>query len=152
MLVNTIQADPCRSTAFALLRASTLGLVTTDLSFEYCWTAIWADIEAYLGIIAANLSLCRMYYGWLKDTFRSARSARGTAPGSIEAGSYPLSPYSEPKSNHSAQIRGRRARRISDTPSEESQMPFGMSREAQYNATEALKHMDIDERESQSDG
>ena len=147
-----IEAHLRRSTAFALLRASTLGLVTTDLSFEYCWTAIWADIEAYLGIIAANLSLSRMYYGWLKDAFRGTHSVRGTAPGTVEGGSYPMSPYSGPKSGHSVQIRGRRARRDSDTPSEESQMPFGISREVQYGTTDGLKQMDHDDRESHSDG
>lgn len=33
------------STAFAIIRASSLGIVTTDLSYVYCWAAIWGDIE-----------------------------------------------------------------------------------------------------------
>ena len=140
------------STAFALLRASTLGLVTSDLSFDYCWTSIWANIEVYVGIIAANLSLCRIYYGWFKDTYLKSRQSQRTSPHSVEAGSYPLAPYSGTKSAHSVQVRGRRSRRDSSTPSEESQLPFGITREVQYSVTEATHDIDLDDHESRLDG
>ena len=124
------------------MRASTLGLAITDLSFDYCWTAIWADIEVYIGIIAANLSLVRMYYGWFRDSFRVGRGTQETLPGTIEAGPYPLSPHSEPKSTHSMQIRGRQSRRDSDTASEESELPFGIAREMQYSIKDGTSPID----------
>lgn len=51
------------STAFACVRASSLGLAVSDLSWVYCWAAIWGNIELGFGILGAvrhiTLSLCR---------------------------------------------------------------------------------------------
>jgi hypothetical protein len=82
------------STIFACVRASSLGLAVSDLSWVYCWAAIWGDIELGFGILGAvslpvttiirthktntlnpqNLALSRTYYEFFKrglDTFSS---------------------------------------------------------------------------------
>ena len=115
-------------------------------------SAIWANIEVYVGIIAANLSLSRIYYGWFKDTYLKSRQSQRTSPRSVEAGPYQLSPYDGTKSAHSVQVRGRRSRRDSTTPSEESQLPFGITREVQYSVTEGTHDGDVDDHESRSEG
>lgn len=74
-----------RSTCFACVRASSLGTSTSDLSWAYCWAAIWGDIELGFGILGAvshhstqlslptttnkppqNLALSRTYYDYFK--------------------------------------------------------------------------------------
>ncbi|KAF6798147.1 integral membrane protein [Colletotrichum sojae] len=50
------------ATGFGIARAASLGLVTTDLSYVYAVTAIWSNLELYLGIIAANLALSRSIF------------------------------------------------------------------------------------------
>ncbi|KAL0932729.1 uncharacterized protein CTRU02_211692 [Colletotrichum truncatum] len=50
------------ATGFGIARASSLGLVTSDLSYVYAVTAIWSNLELYLGIIAGNLALSRSIY------------------------------------------------------------------------------------------
>ncbi|CCF45183.1 hypothetical protein CH063_14348 [Colletotrichum higginsianum] len=47
------------ATGFGIARASSLGLKTSDLSYVYAVTAIWSNLELYLGIIAGNLALSR---------------------------------------------------------------------------------------------
>ncbi|KAK5113311.1 hypothetical protein LTR85_010928 [Meristemomyces frigidus] len=59
------------STTFALVRASSLGLKTTDLSWTYCWAAIWGDIEFGTGILGANLALSRTYLHYFKKGLRN---------------------------------------------------------------------------------
>jgi len=49
------------STCFACVRASSLGTSTTDLSWAYCWAAIWGDIELGFGILGAVSVLSRTY-------------------------------------------------------------------------------------------
>jgi hypothetical protein len=51
------------ATAVAIVRASSLGIKTADLSYDYCLAAIWANTELHLGIIATNLALSRMIWG-----------------------------------------------------------------------------------------
>jgi hypothetical protein len=41
------------STVFACVRASSLGLAVSDLSWVYCWAAIWGNIELGFGILGA---------------------------------------------------------------------------------------------------
>lgn len=41
------------STIFACVRASSLGLAVSDLSWVYCWAAIWGNIELGFGILGA---------------------------------------------------------------------------------------------------
>ena len=50
------------ATAVAIVRASSLGLKTADLSYDYCIAAIWANTELHIGIIATNLALSRMIW------------------------------------------------------------------------------------------
>ncbi|EAT78163.2 hypothetical protein SNOG_14292 [Parastagonospora nodorum SN15] len=52
------------ATAVAIVRASSLGIKTADLSYDYCLAAIWANTELHLGIIATNLALSRMIWGF----------------------------------------------------------------------------------------
>jgi hypothetical protein len=46
------------STVFACVRASSLGLAVSDLSWVYCWAAIWGNIELGFGILGAVSSCC----------------------------------------------------------------------------------------------
>ncbi|RPA81148.1 hypothetical protein BJ508DRAFT_117180 [Ascobolus immersus RN42] len=57
----------CIATGFGVARAASLGLKTSDLSWTYCIAALWSNLELYLGIIAANLSLSRFMYSYFKD-------------------------------------------------------------------------------------
>ncbi|KAJ5020135.1 hypothetical protein K4K57_003548 [Colletotrichum sp. SAR 10_99] len=50
------------ATGFGIARAASLGLVTNDLSYVYAVTAIWSNLELYLGIIAGNLALSRSIF------------------------------------------------------------------------------------------
>ncbi|KAK5129459.1 hypothetical protein LTR08_003252 [Meristemomyces frigidus] len=59
------------STTFALVRASSLGLNATDLSWTYCWAAIWGDIEFGTGILGANLALSRTYFEYFAKGLRT---------------------------------------------------------------------------------
>jgi hypothetical protein len=52
------------ATVVAIIRASSLGIRTADLSYDYCIAAIWANTELHLGIIATNLALSRMIWGF----------------------------------------------------------------------------------------
>jgi len=54
------------ATAVAVVRASSLGTRTADLSYDYCIAALWANTELHLGIIATNLALSRMIWAFLK--------------------------------------------------------------------------------------
>ncbi|WYZ39460.1 hypothetical protein EsH8_III_001374 [Colletotrichum jinshuiense] len=47
------------STAFGIARAESLGVSDNDLSWTFCITAIWSNLELFLGITAANLALSR---------------------------------------------------------------------------------------------
>lgn len=54
------------ATAVAIVRASSLGIKTLDLSYDYAIAAIWANTELHLGIIATNLALSRMIWGFFR--------------------------------------------------------------------------------------
>jgi hypothetical protein len=66
------------ATAVAIIRASSLGIKTADLSYDYCIAAIWANTELHLGIIATNLALSRMIWSFFmgKSTLRTSSNAR----------------------------------------------------------------------------
>ncbi|KAG8672736.1 hypothetical protein FPOAC2_06139 [Fusarium poae] len=60
------------ATGFGIARASSLGVITSDLSWVYAITAIWSNLELYLGIVGANLALGRSIYGYFfKDRSHS---------------------------------------------------------------------------------
>ncbi|CRG91595.1 hypothetical protein PISL3812_08645 [Talaromyces islandicus] len=57
------------ATACALVRASSLGTSTKDLTYDYCVAAIWANVELHLGIIAANAACGNLIYGIIRSCF-----------------------------------------------------------------------------------
>ncbi|KAI3539887.1 hypothetical protein CSPX01_08594 [Colletotrichum filicis] len=70
------------ATGFGIARAASLGLVTNDLSYVYAVTAIWSNLELYLGIIAGNLALSRslwFYFFGEKQLPSSHPSAYGNS-------------------------------------------------------------------------
>jgi hypothetical protein len=52
------------ATACAAVRASSLGTTVTDLSYDYCIAAFWANTELHLGIIAANLAISQSIFAY----------------------------------------------------------------------------------------
>jgi hypothetical protein len=73
------------ATVVAIVRASSLGIKTADLSYDYCIAAIWANTELHLGIIATNLALSRMIWGFffggattMSSTTHTPRYGTGT--------------------------------------------------------------------------
>ncbi|OHX00754.1 integral membrane protein [Colletotrichum incanum] len=50
------------ATAFGIVRAQSLSVSEADLSWDFCITAIWSNLELFLGISAANLALSRAMY------------------------------------------------------------------------------------------
>jgi hypothetical protein len=62
------------ATAVAVVRASSLGTATADLSYDYAIAAIWANTELHLGIIATNLALSRMIWGYIRGGTKSMSS------------------------------------------------------------------------------
>ncbi|KAK2016094.1 hypothetical protein LZ32DRAFT_626466 [Colletotrichum eremochloae] len=59
LLVGGLMSLGLIATGFGIARAASLGLKTVDLSYVYAVTAIWSNLELYLGIIAGNLSISR---------------------------------------------------------------------------------------------
>ncbi|EHK16325.1 uncharacterized protein TRIVIDRAFT_119427, partial [Trichoderma virens Gv29-8] len=53
------------ATGFGVARAASLGLVTVDLSWDYAKSAIWSNLELFLGIIAANVAISHSIYTFL---------------------------------------------------------------------------------------
>ncbi|KFY08520.1 hypothetical protein V492_06157 [Pseudogymnoascus sp. VKM F-4246] len=108
------------ATVTAIVRASSLGTTTTDLSFDYCVAAIWGNTELHLGIIAANLSLSSSIYGYFMGRNRDGASGVSGSLfptiGSKGSRGYPLNSNSQPTG---------RGRRKSDVGSESSQMELG---------------------------
>lgn len=71
------------ATICAVVRATSLGTVVTDLSYDYAIAAIWANTELHLGIIATNLSLSRSifaYYTGRESLYESEHSASNAGP------------------------------------------------------------------------
>ena len=62
------------ATAVAIVRASSLGIATADLSYDYAIAAIWANTELHIGIIATNLALSRMIWVFIKGGTKSNSS------------------------------------------------------------------------------
>ncbi|UKZ55900.1 hypothetical protein TrVGV298_009724 [Trichoderma virens] len=54
------------ATGFGVARAASLGLVTVDLSWDYAKSAIWSNLELFLGIIAANVAISHSIYTFLR--------------------------------------------------------------------------------------
>lgn len=139
------------STAFALVRASSLGIVTTDLSWEYCWAAIWGDIEVsrpaaeqicanrllsqlHLGIIATDLAVVwRMFYRLVGGGGTTRSNTPGHSRSALQ--------YTPPKPSDLENLNGwksenyiqiSRDRRDSSPVSDNSKSPFGIQKEVDY--------------------
>lgn len=109
------------ATATAIVRASSLGTKTTDLSYDYCIAAIWANTELHLGIIVTNLSLSRSIYGYFmgcnQDGASGASGSLFPTIGSKGSRGFPL--------NSGSNQPDRRGRRNSEVGSESSQVELG---------------------------
>ncbi|KAF5239344.1 hypothetical protein FANTH_10003 [Fusarium anthophilum] len=64
------------ATGFGIARAASLGVVTSDLSWVYAITAIWSNLELYLGIVGANLALSRSIFAYF---FREGGTTKGSS-------------------------------------------------------------------------
>ncbi|KAH7233359.1 hypothetical protein BKA59DRAFT_560178 [Fusarium tricinctum] len=72
------------ATGFGIARAASLGTMTADLSWFYAITAIWSNLELYLGIVAANLSLSRsMFAYFFRNGNRSQHPSYGGRVGTM---------------------------------------------------------------------
>ncbi|KAF5649885.1 integral membrane protein [Fusarium sp. NRRL 25303] len=69
------------ATGFGIARATSLGVVTSDLSWVYAITAIWSNLELYLGIVGANLALSRSIFAYF---FREGGTTKGSSYGDDE--------------------------------------------------------------------
>nr|RBQ90694.1 hypothetical protein FVER53263_12373 [Fusarium verticillioides] len=68
------------ATGFGIARATSLGVVTSDLSWVYAITAIWSNLELYLGIVGANLALSRSIFAYF---FREGGTTKGSSYGGM---------------------------------------------------------------------
>ncbi|KAF5568782.1 integral membrane protein [Fusarium phyllophilum] len=68
------------ATGFGIARATSLGVVTSDLSWVYAITAIWSNLELYLGIVGANLALSRSIFAYF---FREGVTTKGSSYGGM---------------------------------------------------------------------
>ncbi|KAF1939446.1 hypothetical protein EJ02DRAFT_513844 [Clathrospora elynae] len=66
------------ATAVAIVRASSLGTKSADLSYDYCIAAIWANTELHVGISATNFALSRMI--WAFFTGNQTSEPSGNTP------------------------------------------------------------------------
>ncbi|KAI8931653.1 hypothetical protein NX059_011302 [Plenodomus lindquistii] len=110
------------ATAVALVRASSLGTKTADLSYDYCIAAIWANTELHLGIIATNLALSRMIWAFLRGapnshpTRSTPQYASGSRAGYIQS--------SNNRSRYDKDGLSNNTRRSEDNASQQSQIPL----------------------------
>ncbi|KAF2633975.1 hypothetical protein BU25DRAFT_444573 [Macroventuria anomochaeta] len=71
--VCALMSSGLLATVTAIIRASSLGTRTVDMSYDYCIAAIWANTELHLGIIATNLALGRMVWSFFTKDIISPR-------------------------------------------------------------------------------
>jgi len=112
------------ATAVAIVRASSLGLKTTDLSYDYCIAAIWANTELHLGIIATNLALSRMVWGYFSgkqdaSANHTARYGTGGSSSNRSRSGYLKSTDRSPYDESALETRG-----SVDNASQASQIPL----------------------------
>ncbi|KAK3699629.1 hypothetical protein LTR37_016365 [Vermiconidia calcicola] len=134
------------STAFAILRASSFGGKPVDFSWTYAWTGVWADIEVNVGIIAANLSLSRMYFVCLKNISRSMLGYGHSSSSRIDTSSpCEMMTYTGPHTVRSVDVRGPIRRKESPAPSDDSKLPI------QYSIYKGHKEIALDHLKSGPD-
>ncbi|KAH7120326.1 hypothetical protein B0J13DRAFT_457316 [Dactylonectria estremocensis] len=109
-----------RATGFGIARAASLGIVTSDLSWVYAITAIWSNLELYLGIIGANLALGRSMFLYFFRGGQSNNNSSYIASGSNAA--YINSGYRDDSTNTTTFIRSNRP--PSPSQSDNSDIPL----------------------------
>lgn len=115
------------ATAVAIVRASSLGLKTADLSYDYAIAAIWANTELHLGIIATNLALSRMIWSYFfkKDDISTTGKARyGSGYGTGSTGGRSRNGYTKSKDRSPYGEEGLETRGSTDNISQQSQIPL----------------------------
>ncbi|KAF5534570.1 integral membrane protein [Fusarium napiforme] len=80
LLLRIKDSRRVRATGFGIARATSLGVVTSDLSWVYAITAIWSNLELYLGIVGANLALSRSIFAYF---FREGGTTKGSSYGGM---------------------------------------------------------------------
>ena len=111
------------ATVAAIVRASSLGTRTVDLSYDYCIAAIWANTELHLGIIATNLALARMIWTFLAGGARSGTSGTSRYGATSTLGKS-RSEYTRNDNHHTPQDKIEGPRGSLDNSSQESQIPL----------------------------
>jgi hypothetical protein len=111
------------ATAAAIVRASSLGTKTVDLSYDYCIAAIWANTELHLGIIATNLALGRMIWKFFAGGARLpiSETSRYGAPSTLGKS---RSEYTRNEDRRPTQNRREDPTRSLENLSQESQIPL----------------------------
>lgn len=111
------------ATVAALVRASSLGIKTVDLSYDYCIAAIWANTELHLGIIATNLALGRMIWAFFAGGAQSGLSGTSRYGANSTLGKS-RSEYTRNDNHHTPQDKREGPRGSLGNPSQESQIPL----------------------------
>ncbi|CCF36982.1 integral membrane protein [Colletotrichum higginsianum] len=70
------------ATSFGIVRAKSLGVSEADLSWDFCITAIWSNLELFLGISAANIALSRAVYTYFFSPSSESRPSDHSGPSS----------------------------------------------------------------------
>lgn len=112
------------ATAVAIVRASSLGVKTADLSYDYCIAAIWANTELHLGIIATNLALSRMIWAFVRGGKQSLSSSNTPRYGNGSHISKSRSGYMRSESHTPYQQEASGSRGSADNYSQASQIPL----------------------------
>ncbi|KAH9876617.1 hypothetical protein J1614_003749 [Plenodomus biglobosus] len=110
------------ATAVAIVRASSLGTRTADLSYDYCIAAIWANTELHLGIIATNLALSRMIWGFVRGAPKTQTTPRYGSGSRLSRAGYVKS--SNNRSQYDKDGLGTDMRESEDNASQASQIPL----------------------------
>jgi hypothetical protein len=111
------------ATVAAIVRASSLGTKTVDLSYDYCIAAIWANTELHLGIIATNLALGRMIWKFFAGGARSGISGTSRYGASSTLGKS-RSEYTRNDDHRITKDDRKGPRGSLDNSSQESQIPL----------------------------
>ncbi|KAH8896814.1 hypothetical protein GQ53DRAFT_527772 [Thozetella sp. PMI_491] len=126
MLVWLLMSLGLLATGFGIARAASLGIITVDLTWVYCISAIWSNCELFLGIIAANLALSMSIYAYFfgeqrQGTTRVYSSSGGKSGRSGRSGGLaPADLRNDTIALTETVVEGHE-RRLSETRSEETQ-------------------------------
>ncbi|KAI1077246.1 hypothetical protein F5B20DRAFT_552833 [Whalleya microplaca] len=140
------------ATGFGIVRAASLRIQSDDLSWHYCITAIWSNLELLLGILGANLAVSRsiyVYFRWGKDNLGSSTGHSGLGYRASRSGYINQSSQRREDlfpSTAKSKIISTNRRRPSLTQSEDSDIPLEpgvIHRRMDYSITEEHNHGDM---------